>query len=77
MTFETIRLILIMIEMATESDIDDYKVVIYSIEPLTMSKVMVYGEIPNCFNCKVQAFDIDIDKKIVFIRSEVVKDAKI
>lgn len=71
MTFETIKLILIMIEMVTESDIDDYKVVIYSLEPLHMSKTMVYGNIPDCFNCKVHAFDIDIDKKIVFIRSEV------
>lgn len=71
MTFETIKLILIMIEMATECDIDDYKVVIYSLEPLHMSKTMVYGNIPDCFNCKVHAFDIDIDKKIVFIRSEV------
>ena len=71
MTFETIKLILIMIEMVTESDIDDYKVVIYSLEPLHMSKTMVYGNIPDCFNCKVHAFDIDIDKKIVFIRIEV------
>ena len=71
MTFETIKLILIMIEMVTESDIDDYKVIIYSLEPLHISKTMVYGNIPDCFNCKVHAFDIDIDKKIVFIRSEV------
>ena len=71
MTFETIKLILIMIEMVTESDIDDYKVVIYSLDPLHISKTMVYGNIPDCFNCKVHAFDIDIDKKIVFIRSEV------
>ena len=72
MTFETIKLILIMIEMATESNIDDYKVIIYSLEPLHISKTMVYGNIPDCFNCKVHAFDIDIDKKIVFIRSEVI-----
>ena len=73
MTFEIIRLILIMMEIGLESNFDDYKVVIYSLEPLHISKTMVYGEIPDCFNCKVHAFDIDLDKKIIFIRSEVVK----
>ena len=71
MTFETIRLILIFVGVATESDIDDYNVIIYSLEPLQMSKTMVYKDIPDYFNCKVHAFDIDLDKKIVFIRSEV------
>ena len=73
MTFEIIRLILIMMEIGLESNFDDYKVVFYSLEPLHISKSMVYGEIPDCFNCKVHAFDIDLDKKIIFIRSEVVK----
>ena len=73
MTFEIIRLILIMMEIGLESNFDDNKVVIYSLEPLHISKTMVYGEIPDCFNCKVHAFDIDLDKKIIFIRSEVVK----
>lgn len=77
MTFETIRLILIMMEIGVESNFDDYKVVIYSLEPLHISKTMVYGDIPDCFNCKVHAFDIDLDKKIIFIRSEVVKHDKI
>lgn len=74
MTFDTIRLLLIMIEMATESDIDDYRVVIYSTDPLHISKTMIYGEISDCFNCKVHAFDFDLDRKIIFIRSEVVND---
>lgn len=77
MTFETIRLILIFVEMAMETDIDDYKVLIYSLEPLHISKTMVYKDIPECFNCKVHAFDIDVDKKIIFIKSEVVKHGKI
>lgn len=77
MTFEIIRLILIMMEIGVESNFDDYKVVIYSLEPLHISKTMVYGDIPDCFNCKVHAFDIDLDKKIIFIRSEVVKHDKI
>lgn len=72
MTFETIRLILIMMEIGVEVGFDDYKVVIYSLEPLHMSKTMVYGDIPDCFNCKVHAFDIDFDKKIIFIKSEVI-----
>lgn len=71
MTFETIRLILIMMEIGVESNFDDYKVVIYSLEPLYMSKTMVYGNIPDCFNCKVHAFDIDLDKKMIFIRSDI------
>ena len=77
MTFEIIRLILIMMEIDVESNFDDYKVVIYSLEPLHISKTMVYGDIPDWFNCKVHAFDIDLDKKIIFIRSEVVKHDKI
>ena len=77
MTFEIIRLILIMMEIGVESNFDDYKVVIYSLEPLHISKTMVYGDIPDCFNCKVHAFDIDLDKKIIFIRSEVVQHDKI
>lgn len=71
MTFEFIRIVLILTEVATDDNIDDYKVVIYSTDPLTMSKAIKYGKIPDCFNCKVHAFDIDIDKKIIFIRSEV------
>lgn len=71
MTFEIIRLILIMMEIGVESTFDDYKVVIYSLEPLHISETMVYGNIPECFNCKVHAFDIDLDKKIIFIRSEL------
>lgn len=74
MTFEIIRLILIMMEIGLESNFDDYKVVIYSLEPLHISKTMVYGEIPDCFNCKVHAFDIDLDRKFIYIRSEVVND---
>ena len=77
MTFETIRLLLILIGVATESDIDDYKVLIYSLEPLRISKTMVYKNMPDYFNCKVHAFDIDLDKKIIFIKSEVVKHDKI
>jgi hypothetical protein len=73
MTFETIRLLLILIGVATESDIDDYKVFIYSLDPLDISKTMIYKDIPDCFNCKVHAFDIDLDKKIMFIKSEVIK----
>ena len=74
MTFEIIRLILIMMEIGEESGFDDYKVVIYSLDPLHISKTMIYGEISDCFNCKVHAFDIDLDRKIIFIRSEVVND---
>lgn len=77
MTFETIRLILIFLEMTTESDIDDYKVLIYSLDPLDISKTMIYKNIPDCFNCKVHAFDIDLDKKILFIRSEVENHGKL
>lgn len=77
MTFETIRLLLILIGVATESDIDDYKVRFYSLDPLDISKTMVYGEIPDCFNCIVHAFDIDLDRKIIIIKSEVVKHGKI
>lgn len=77
MTFEILRILLILIEIATESDLDDYKVVIYSTVPRIRSKVMVYGDIPDCFNCKIHAFDIDIDKKIVYIKSEVVNDGYI
>ena len=76
MTFDTVRLLLILIGVATDCDIDDYTVYIYSLEPLR-SKTMVYKDIPDCFNCKVYAFDIDLDKKIIFIRSEVVKHGKI
>lgn len=74
MTFETIRLLLILIGVETDSNIYDYKVLIYTLEPLHISKTMVYKDIPDRFNCKVHAFDIDVDKKIIFIRSEVVKD---
>ena len=74
MTFEIIRLILIMMEIGVESNFDDYKVVIYSLEPLHFSKTMVYGDISDCFNCKVHAFDIDLDKKIIYIRSEVINN---
>ena len=77
MTFETIRILLRLIGVITESDIDDYKVIIYSTDPLRMDKTMVYGDIPDCFNCKIHAFDIDLDKKILFIRSEVVNHGKI
>lgn len=73
MTFEIIRLILIMMEIGIESDFNDYKVIIYSLEPLCM-KTMVYGDIPDCFNCVVHAFDIDLDKKLIFIRSEVINN---
>lgn len=46
MTFETIRLLLIMIEMATESDIDDYRVIFYSFKPdVIYSEVVKHGKI--------------------------------
>ena len=77
MTFETIRLLLILTGVAADIEIDDFKVIIYSLEPLDISKTMVYGEIPDCFNCEVHAFDIDLDRKIIFIRSEVAKHGKI
>ena len=77
MTFQTIRLILIMIEMTIESDIDDYNIIFYSLEPWHISKTMVYKNIPDSFNCEVHEFDIDLDKKMIFIRSEVVKHGKI
>lgn len=74
MTFETIRLILIFVEVATETDISDYKVLFYSIEPLFMGKAFIYKDIPDCFNCNVHGFDIDLDKKIIFIKSKGVKN---
>lgn len=76
MTFETIRLIVSVLIIANECDLYDYKVIIYSTGPLRISKPMLYKDIPDCFNCKVHAFDFDLDKKIIFIRSEVVEHGK-
>lgn len=76
MTFETIRLILIMMEIGTECDFDDYRCIFYSYKPDVM-KAITYRDIPDCFNCKVKAFEIDLDAKIMKIRSEVVKHGKI
>lgn len=58
MTFDTIRLLLIMIEMAIESDIDDYRVIFYSFKPDVLYKVITYRDIPDCFNCKVRALNL-------------------
>jgi len=77
MDFDTVRILLLSLEVNIESDLDDYKVVIYSLDTLRISKPMAYKDIPDCFNCKVHAFDIDLDKQIIFIRSEVVKHGKI
>lgn len=74
MSFNDVRCIIEYVEALSRSDLIDYIVVIYSIEPLYISKTMVYGDIPDCFNCKVHAFDIDLDKKIIYIRSEVVNN---
>lgn len=74
MDFDTVRILLMSLEPNIESDINDYKVLIYSTDPLYMGKTMIYGNIPDCFNCKVHAFDIDLDKQIIFIRSEVVNN---
>lgn len=76
MTFEIIRLILIMMEIGTESDFDDYRCIFYSFKPDVM-KAITYRDIPDCFNCKVKAFEIDLDAKIMYIKSEVVKHGKI
>ena len=77
MTFETIRLILIFVEMATEIDISDYRCIFYSFNPDNIFKAVEYRDIPDCFNCKVKAFEIDLDAKIMYIKSEVVKHDKI
>ena len=71
MTFEMIRIILMVIEVDMESGIDDFKVIMFSSDPLYMSKAMLYKDIPECFNCKVHGFDIDLDNKIIFIKSEL------
>ncbi len=72
MDFDFIRVLNIFKEVRTGQGLTDYKVIIYSLEPLRMSKPMVYKDISDCFNCKVQAFDIDFDKKMIYIRSEVI-----
>ena len=77
MTFETIRVIISVLIIANECDLYDYKVIIYSLEPLRIAEPIAYKDIPDCFNCKVHAFDFDLDKKIIFIRSEVVNNDKI
>lgn len=77
MTFETIRLILIMMEIGEESGFDDYRVIFYSFNPDHIFNALTYSEIPECFNCKVKAFEIDFDAKIMYIKSEVVKHDKI
>ena len=74
MTFEIIRLIMIMVEVSTKSDLDDYQIVIYSQKPLSKVKIILYKNIPDCFNCIVHGFEIDLDNKIILIRSEVVND---
>ena len=80
MTFETIRLILILTGVAVETDIDDFKVVIYhedKMRNINLSKTMFYRDIPNCFNCIVHEFDIDLDNKKIWVKSEVAKHGKI
>lgn len=77
MTFETIRLIVSVLIIANERDLYDYQVVIYSQNPQSKVKTILYKNIPDCFNCIVHGFEIDLDNKIILIRSEVVKDGKI
>ena len=73
MTFETIRLILIFVVSATERDISDYRCIFYTMNPDIIFKKVLYREIPDCFNCKVKAFEIDLDTEIMYIKSEVDK----
>ena len=71
MSFNDFRLIIEYVGILLRSDLSDCKVNIYSVNPLYIN-TMIYREIPDCFNCKVHGFDIDFDKKIIFIKSEVV-----
>lgn len=73
MHFNDFRLIIEYAGILLRRDLSDCKIIIYSVNPLHIN-TMIYGEIPDCFNCKVHAFDIDLDKKIIFIRSEVVNN---
>ena len=77
MTFEIIRLGLIMMEIGIESDFDDYRCIFYSFKPDVFYKTITYRDIPSCFNCKVKAFEIDLDAKLMYIKSEVVKHDKL
>ena len=81
MTFDTIRLILILIKINTEINIYDFKVIIYPDRSQLilkdidsyMATEILYKDIPDCFNCRVLLFDIDLDQKIILIKSEVLK----
>ena len=76
MDFNTVRILLLALEVNIESDINDYKVVIShedKLRNINLSETMRYGEIPFCFNCIVHEFDIDLDNRKIWIKSEVVK----
>ena len=74
MTFHVIRLIAIFVELALESDISDFVIIIYDADGIEDIKMMKWKEIPDCFNCKVNSFNFDFESKRIYIKSEVVDD---
>lgn len=74
MSFNDFRLIIEYVGILLRSDLSDYKVIIYSGHPFAKNKTVLYKDIPDCINCKIHAFDIDLDNKIIFIKSEVVNN---
>lgn len=68
-TFDTVRAILEVLSISI--DISDYRVIIFSsVSPLEMNP-RKYRDIPDCFNCNVHGFEINLDNKVIFIKREV------
>ena len=74
MTFEIVRLFAILIEIATDSSISDYVVIIYD-KDYEKHDTMIkkWDTIPACFNCKVLSYSFDFETKRIYIKSEAIK----
>lgn len=73
MTFEIVRLFAILTEIALESSISDFDVIIYANDIKNHDTLIKkWNKIPDCFNCKVLNYSFDFEKKRIYIKSEVV-----
>lgn len=69
MTFDTVRAMLEVINISTNIDIYKYRIVIFTtVNPLEMASIIYYRDVPQCFNCKVYGFNIDLVHKAIFVK---------
>lgn len=72
MTFDVIRVLAILVEIAMESSLSDFDLIIYDASDKDHVIEINWDKVPDCFNCKVKNFIFDFETKRIYVKSEVV-----